>query len=287
MSYHSDLDLSLVYDDDAPTDSQASSDNLTYFTELAQRVIRRLSQAGPMGRLYKVDMRLRPSGGSGSLATPLAEFARYFDSGAAQLWERQALTRARVVHGDDDFAANVVAEIRRCAFGAAWRPGHAAEIVAMRERLESSRGPRDVKRGPGGQVDIEFLVQMFQLRHGAAYPEICVPNTWAALDALRKAELLSDADHAALSTGYDFLRLVESRLRLMTNRTLDEYPESPEEQEKLARRLGLQDAAEFRSLLQRHTQRVRQLFTAMTRCATANSKHDRQPADIDGASPGT
>src|SRR5262249_5819105 len=113
-----------------------------------------------------------------------------------------------------------------------WRPEHAAEIVAMRERLESSRGPRDVKRGPGGQVDIEFLVQMFQLRHGAAHPDICVANTWSALAALLAAGLLSNDDHATLAAGYDFLRLVESRLRLMTDRALDEYPESEEDQEK-------------------------------------------------------
>jgi glutamate-ammonia-ligase adenylyltransferase len=271
MSYHSDLDLVLIYDDNTPTDSQASSNNLTYFTELAQRVIRRLSQPGPMGWLYKVDMRLRPAGGAGSLATPLAEFARYFDSGSAQLWERQALTRARVVHGDADFAAAVMAEVRRCAFAPPWRPEHAAEIVAMRQRLEASRGPRDVKRGPGGQVDIEFLVQMFQLRHGATHPEICFPNTWAALDALRTAGLLSTDDYSALVTGYDFLRRVESRLRLMTNRALDEYPESAEEQDKLSRRLGLAGPAEFYSIVQRHTHCVRMLFEMIMRREAAHA----------------
>jgi glutamate-ammonia-ligase adenylyltransferase len=225
-----------------------------------------------MGRLYKVDMRLRPTGSAGSLATPLVEFARYFDSGAAQLWERQALTRARVVHGDPEFSAEVMSEVRRCAYGPPWRPEHAAEIVAMRERLEASRGPRDVKRGPGGQVDIEFLVQMFQLHHGAAQPDICDANTWSTLDALLAAGRLSPADYRALAAGYDFLRLVESRLRLMTNRALDEYPESEKEQQNLARRLGLESAPEFRSLLQQHTQLVRKLFTSMTRQESAGAK---------------
>src|SRR5262249_10335519 len=120
------------------------------------------------------------------------------------------------------------------------------------------------KRGPGGQVDIEFLVQMFQLRHGAAHPDICVANTWSALAALLAAGLLSNDDHATLAAGYDFLRLVESRLRLMLDRARDECPESEDDQEKLARRLGLPGNAEVRSLLREHTRRVRQLFISMT-----------------------
>src|SRR5262249_6613832 len=132
MSYHSDLDLVLVYEgdgrtepeqrtedrgqrtedggqktEDRPTAGRSSvlcplssvpllpepTDNLHYFSELARRVIRQAAAHGPMGRLYAVDMRLRPTGGSGSLAVSLAEFERYYAGGGAQPWERQALTR--------------------------------------------------------------------------------------------------------------------------------------------------------------------------------------------------
>jgi glutamate-ammonia-ligase adenylyltransferase len=130
----------------------------------------------------------------------------------------------------------------------------------MRERLESSRGPRDVKRGPGGQVDIEFLVQALVLRFGGEHPEIARPNTWQALDALKAAGLIDPADHAALRESYDFLRQVESRLRIMTNRTLDEYPDDPDEMAKLARRLGFDSADQFQAELERHTTRTRELF---------------------------
>src|SRR5207249_4349363 len=162
--------------------------------------------------------------------------------------------------------------VRESAFGAGWRPEHVAEIVAMRQRLEASRGPRDVKRGPGGQVDIEFLVQMFQLKYGASRLELCVPNTWSALDALRTAALLDADQHAALTIAYDFLRQVESRLRIMTNRALDDFPDSPEEQEKLARRLGLAGTAEFRTELTRHTRRVRESFETITRREAVESQ---------------
>src|SRR5207253_5372036 len=143
--YHSDLDLVLVYEGDGRTGPPAGAtrfdrfeltDNFHYFTELAQRIIKATSYLGPMGRLYHVDMRLRPTGKSGSLVIPLAEFRRYYDEGAAQLWERQALTRARVVFGEPAFATEVMAAVQQAAYGQAWKPEAADEIWAMRERVE-------------------------------------------------------------------------------------------------------------------------------------------------------
>jgi glutamate-ammonia-ligase adenylyltransferase len=165
-----------------------------------------------------------------------------------------------VVFGDPEFGEQVMAAVRQAVFGQAWKPEFAAEIRAMRERLEASRGPRDVKRGPGGQVDIEILVQALVLRFGGDRSEIARPNTWQALDALREAGLIDVADHAALRESYDFLRQVESRLRIMTNRTLDEYPDDPDELAKLARRLGFESAELFQAQLERHTKRTRELF---------------------------
>src|SRR5262249_27120466 len=151
------------FDPFEPTDVQP------FFTGLAQGIIKSMSVLGPMGRLYQVDMRLRPTGGSGSLVLPLAEFRRYFAAdgrGGAQVWERQALTRARLVHGDAAFGGEVMAAVAEGAFGVPWRPELAAEVLSMRHRLEGSRGERDLKRGFGGVVDVEFLVQLFQLKYG-------------------------------------------------------------------------------------------------------------------------
>ena len=118
ISYHSDLDLFLVYAADGTTTRGEA--NQLYFTELAQRVIKTASRMGPMGRLYDVDMRLRPTGKSGSLVIPLAEFRRYFTGAGCQLWERQALSRARVVRGDVGFAEEVIAAIRTAMLGPEW-----------------------------------------------------------------------------------------------------------------------------------------------------------------------
>jgi glutamate-ammonia-ligase adenylyltransferase len=275
LSYHSDLDLILVYEGDGLTQPPAGATrfdrferttNFHYFTELAQRIIKATSFHGPLGRLYSVDMRLRPTGKSGSLVCPLAEFRRYYELGGGQLWERQALTRARVVYGDAAFGAEVMTAVTDAAFGLSWRPELADEVHAMRERIEAGRSERDLKRRFGGIVDVEFAVQLFALRYGRDYPGLRTGNTREALEALHAAALLAEPDYAVLRDGYDFLRLVESRLRIVYNRSLDELPEAEDDLEKLARRLGF-DAGEsgaaaqqFLAELDKHTRQIREVF---------------------------
>lgn len=275
MSYHSDLDLILIYEGDGRTvpppgssrfDSFQLTDNFHFFTDLARQIIRVASFQGPMGFLYQVDMRLRPTGKSGSLVIPLHEFAKYYQEGGAQLWERQALTRARPVFGDKEFADEVMAAVYNAAYDLAWKPELADEILSMRERVEASGSDRDLKRGFGGIVDIEFLVQMFRLKYGRDFPMVRQPNTWQALEALREASLLGEEHFRVLRSCYEFLRLVEGRLRIFHNRSLDELPEREKDLEKLARRIGCEAtpgttaAQRFAEELDRHATQTRQLF---------------------------
>jgi glutamate-ammonia-ligase adenylyltransferase len=275
LSYHSDLDLLLVYEGDGRTGPPPGvcrfeqfdlTDNFHFFTEYTQRLIKAVSVLGPMGRLYQVDMRLRPTGKSGSLVLPLTRFRRYYEEGGAQLWERQMLTRARVVYGDPEFGCEVMQAVTEQAFGIRWQSALAEQIADMRERLESSRSERDVKRGFGGMVDIEFLVQLLQLKYGQGRPEIRRSNTWEALTGVYRAGLLSPPEFEALTASYNFLRQVESRLRIVHNRSLDELPQAAEDLEILARRLGFEAkkpgtaGQEFLGALERHTTQTRRLF---------------------------
>jgi glutamate-ammonia-ligase adenylyltransferase len=278
MNYHSDLDLMMVYEGDGRTQPPPGStrfdrydltDNYHFFTELAQHIIKATSYQGPLGRLYAIDMRLRPTGKSGSLVIPLCEFRRYFitqlDStahpeGGAQLWERQALTRARIVHGDAAFAQEVMAAVAEGAYGLIWHPEIVSEILAMRERLQASRPPSNLKRGPGGLADVEFLVQLLQIKYGRACPALRLPNTWQALEALRQAGFLSEEEQSALTAAYDFLLCVQNRLRIVHNRTIDEVPEMPEEIDKLGRRLGYETGERFLAELEQHRKQTRELF---------------------------
>ena len=141
----------------------------------------------------------------------------------------------------------------------------AREVLAMRRKLEESRGPHDLKRGAGGLADIEFLVQYLQLVH-ADQPEVARPNLWEALDALLAAGHIDPEAHRDLREAYDFVRTVEGRLRIVHNRAAVDWPDSPEDLARLARRLNydpqdLPDAvAAFRADASRFTTRTRALF---------------------------
>jgi glutamate-ammonia-ligase adenylyltransferase len=261
ISYHSDLDLLLVYAADGTTTRGEA--NRLYFTELVQRVIRTTSRMGPMGRLYEVDMRLRPTGKSGSLVLPLSEFRRYFAGPGCQLWERQALARARVVCGAGPFAEEVMAAARAAMLGPAWDPRVVEEVRAMRQRLEATAGPRSLKRGPGGLADVEFAVQLLQLKYGRDRPAVLAPNVWDALDALSAGGALPAAEAAVLRDGYTFLRLVEARLRIVTDRALTDIPDAAEDQAKLAHRLGFADTGTFLAALWRTAAGIRTCYDAV------------------------
>jgi glutamate-ammonia-ligase adenylyltransferase len=273
MSYSSDIDLVLLYEGDGstrPSDhGRGPTANFHFFGELAQRVIHRLSKHGPRGRLYEVDMRLRPGGKSDILATPVERFRQQYAAGHAQVWERLALTRARVLFGAPELANVVSQAVAQAVYGPPWTPELIEELLHMRRRLEQSRSIRNLKRGVGGIVDIEFLVQLLQLKYGGARPEIRSANVREALQALRNAGLLPDAEAAELLKLYEFLRRVESRLRMVYNLTTDELPERPEEVERLARRLGYEPeydvpAAEYFLIdVNRKTSRVRELFNGV------------------------
>ncbi len=244
LNYYSDLDLVFLYEADGltvpsrRTRRDETTNNQHFFSELAQRIIKVASQLGPYGRLYEIDPRLRPTGRSGPLSTSLAEFARYFGSEQGQLWERQALCKARVVYGSPRAAELAVDAIRQAAFSPEWRPENADSIWQMRKRLEVTATPGNLKRGPGGLVDIEFLVQMLQLKNAAHKPEIALPGTLDALHALHAAGLVNRDDYSFFVDSYRFLRTIQARLRLMSTTVRDDLPDEPRELAKLAGLLG-------------------------------------------------
>jgi len=183
---------------------------------------------------------LRPTGKSGSLATSLSELRRYFDEGGCQLWERQALCKARVVCGSLEAQAAAIDAVADCAYRP-WQPSFAAEIRRMRCRLEETCKPTNLKRGPGGLVDVEFIAQMLQLKHGPEHPEVRKSSTLDALAALHNIGAVSRDDLDFFNTSYRVLLAMVSRLRLMNTAARHDLPDDPDEQNKLARLLEYPD----------------------------------------------
>jgi len=251
IDYLSDLDIIFVFDPNGETSGGARGRRITnfeYFVKLGQRIISMMTLKTAEGALYEVDTRLRPSGNAGALVTSLEGFERYHAQ-SAKLWERQALIRARFVAGDAELGERLEALARAFAYERPWRVEDRREIARIRRRMEKEiarekPGQYDMKTGRGGLVDVEFVVQALQLEHGRHNPGLQVQNTMAALGALRRAGRLSDEDAADLEQGYDFLRTLEDRLRLLHNRSTSALGATEADLEKLARRLGFEGQGE-------------------------------------------
>ncbi len=189
LTYNSDLDLIFIYV--AGESATGSVSVHEYFTRLAQTMMTVLQAPTREGRVYKIDTRLRPSGTHGPLVSSLESFARYHAE-SSQLWERQAMIKARAVIGDPALMAEVEGVIERFVYARPLATAEVAEIHRLRMRMEhelagDERAEFNIKTGRGGLVDIEFLVQMLQLRYGADLPAVRLRATRHALAALAAA----------------------------------------------------------------------------------------------------
>jgi glutamate-ammonia-ligase adenylyltransferase len=199
MTASSDLDLILIYDfdHDAPdSDGPRSLQGAQYFARLTQRLISAFTTRTNYGVLYDVDMRLRPSGRAGPLASRLDSFAEYQDR-EAWTWEHMALTRARVISASDQFRSKIEAVIREVLT----RPRDAAviasDVAEMRRAIALEKGEADVwdlKYAAGGMIDIEFIAQYLQLVHAAAKPDILSVSTPQVLDNAARLGVLAPSD---------------------------------------------------------------------------------------------
>ncbi|WP_306535671.1 bifunctional [glutamate--ammonia ligase]-adenylyl-L-tyrosine phosphorylase/[glutamate--ammonia-ligase] adenylyltransferase [Geobacter sp.] len=243
LNYHSDLDIIYIYDQQGEThDGDKQISNREYFAKLGQKIISILTTATREGYVYKIDTRLRPSGNAGPLVTSLESFRTYHQE-EAQIWERQALTKARVVFGDERLRRQIEEVLRGTVYGSGADETVRREIHRLRTRMEvelakEKEGSYNIKTGRGGIVDIEFMVQYLQLRHGVNLPEIRSTNTLLALKAMRLCGVLTEVESATLQSGYKFLRRLENRLRLIHDYSINDLGGPREYLDKLARRLG-------------------------------------------------
>ena len=212
MTAASDLDLITVYDFDSDCQSSDGVRQLPpsqYYARFTQRLISALSSPTSKGQLYEVDMRLRPSGQKGPVATQLSSFVDY-QRNQAWTWEHMALTRARVISGAPEFRERIADAIRASLVVVRDRDKITSDVREMRMRIEKEKGTEniwDLKQVRGGMVDIEFICQYLQLIHAATNPDVLTANTFRALQGLRDAGCL---DSGAASHLQDSLRLIQA-----------------------------------------------------------------------------
>ena len=226
MTATSDLDLILVYDfDDTVPESSGirSLYGAQYFARLTQRVISALTARTNYGALYEVDMRLRPSGRAGPLATRLDGFAGYQET-EAWTWEHMALTRARVVSASDAFKLRIQGVIQNIL----QRPRDidltAGDVVEMRTAIAKEKGDGDrwdLKYAAGGLIDIEFIAQYLQLIHAHRLPGILDTSTARVLDKARSLRVLAVEDAEILRPAVQLYQDLTQILRLCLPGTFD------------------------------------------------------------------
>ncbi len=268
MSYNSDLDLIFVYD--GVYDGEGTAEGLSgreAAARIVQKLIAILETRTREGYVYKLDLRLRPSGNQGPLVTSLEGFGAYHRRSSA-IWERQALVRARVVAGGGTLSERVEAARQEFVFGRGLAPAEVEEIAAMRARMEREIGAEDptrlnLKQGRGGLVDVEFVAQMMALAHGWEHPELRRRSTLALIRALGALGLLMPEETTSLVQGYEFLLRLENRLRIETDQAAWALPTAPEALRPVARRMGYQGgeaAAHLLADLQRWRESIRTAF---------------------------
>jgi glutamate-ammonia-ligase adenylyltransferase len=219
LNYESDLDLVFLHDGSGgESDGAASLANETWFARVVQRLTHVLTTLTPAGRLYEIDVRLRPSGNAGPLVTSLSGFETY-QREEAWTWEHQALVRARPVAGDDGLAQRFEAVRRQVLC----QPRDAArlrrDVADMRRRIRDGKGlPAqgfELKLSPGGRVDVEFIAQYLVLAHAHAKPVLTEPRGTADILSLAgELGLLATDTAAALGEAFVALCALERRQTL-------------------------------------------------------------------------
>jgi len=256
LGYGSDLDIIFIYEagntnGTSPPGGENGRRQITasdFFVRLCQRIISALTVKTREGSVFDVDTRLRPSGNSGPLVVSRDSFIKYHRTSTA-LWERQAFIRAGYVAGDKALGEGAVSEVKEIVFGKALSEADVLKMRAIRKRMEAEIGKEsesryNFKTGRGGLVDIEFLTQALQLRHGGQDKWVRAPGTVAALKALSEGGFIDKKDYAFLKRAYAFFRNIEMGERIMRDRPETFLSRESSAVTPLARALGYADKAD-------------------------------------------
>jgi glutamate-ammonia-ligase adenylyltransferase len=261
LNASSDVDLVFVYPEEGHTRGPVSISNHEYFTRVGRAIIAALNELTPEGYVFRVDMRLRPYGDSGPLVVSLPMLETYFISQGRE-WERYAWIKARVVCGRGAEALDPIVRPfvyrRHLDFNAlgSMRDLH----TQIRQEVRRRDLGDNIKLGPGGIREIEFLAQVFQLIRGGQVAALRIRPTLAVLEALAERNQLAVESVQELKDAYVFLRNLEHRLQYLDDRQTQTLPTSEADRALIAESMGYRDYAEFLDALNAHRGRITRHF---------------------------
>ncbi len=290
LNYSSDIDLLFLYDGGTEPDG-AEISNREYFIRLAQQTTELLSRHTREGPVFRIDLRLRPQGGEGEPAVPLAHATQYY-SQVAHDWELQAMIKARHSAGDVGLAREFVRAVQPYVYRPELNFAAIKTALTSREKIGSQRrknlsrqsapGGIDVKIDRGGIRDIEFLVQCLQRVYGGSETWLHSRGTLFALQKLHDKEHISGKDFHNLTNAYEFLRNLEHRLQLRQGQQTHRLPVAADELRTLARSLTREGTApptpeEFLAHVQRRMAAVAEIYQ---RVIYQEQSQDQEVADF-------
>ena len=263
LNWSSDVDLVLVHRGDGTTGggSAGALPTVTFYTRLAEAIARAMSTVTEDGFCYRVDLDLRPQGRAGAAVASLPAMLQYYEQ-HGRTWERAAWVKARPIAGDLGLGQQLLDGLGPFL----WRRTlDLAAVESLRDLkmqidLRSTAREGDVKLGPGGIREVEFIAVALQLLHGGRNPTLRVRSTQRALRRLVEAGLLSQADADRLLEAYVFLRRVENRLQMVNDRQTQGLPPPGPERDRLALTMGFTGPAALEAELDRHRSYVAQAF---------------------------
>ena len=261
LNLSSDVDLIFAYPEPGTTDRGRTCQQ--FFVRLGQQLITALDTVTGDGFAFRVDMRLRPFGGSGPLAMHFAAMEDYYVTHGRD-WERYAMIKARPCAGDLEAGASLLAGLRPFVYRRYLDFGALDALRDMKARLIAERhDPDDVKLGPGGIRDVEFTVQVQQLVWGGRQRELQDARLLTVLPRLAELGHLSGEDVEALSAGYRFLRNAEHSLQAEGDQQTQALPAQSLSRLRLARSLGFVDYDAFEAVLDGHRGRIEAVFAGL------------------------
>jgi glutamate-ammonia-ligase adenylyltransferase len=274
-SLTSDLDMIFVYevpDLEQPSDGRRPLMASQYFARLSQRYINAITSQTSEGRLYEVDMRLRPSGNAGPIALTLDAFDEY-QQNRAWTWEHMALTRARVIAGPQALQHKVTEAIQGALCNQRDPESLLRDVASMRLRLAkefSSDNPWKLKHHRGGLVDIEFICQYLQLLHAFQNPDVLHPSTQLSLANLQQSGCIDTSDAGLLISAHQYMSTVRAFMRQCIGADLGpDDIESRDMRQTLADATGSQTIDELKDRVYALQENVREIYTRVI----------QQPAD--------
>lgn len=266
LNFSSDVDLVYAYPHDGESDGARALAAEDYFARLGQQLAKLLDEVTADGFCHRVDLRLRPFGNAGRVALPFAAMESYFQREGRD-WERYAWQKARPVAGDIDEGLRFLDTLRPFVYRRYLDYGALDGLREMKAAIAAEVARKeladDIKRGPGGIREIEFLVQALQLIRGGREPALRERRLLPALHALVAAGQVSEAAGVALAEAYRFLRRVENRLQMLRDAQTHALPVADTDRLRIATGLGFEDWEALREALDGHRARVATEFEAL------------------------